>query len=583
VEQSQAQPAAPLAIEEAAMGTASIRARIRLAIGVLGMGYVALLLMVWWTGSQTLTHMEVSSGSLFPAALSSQEASAAFDKLTKRYSDAVLTQDKGALSQADETAQAVSKALESVRQHTAFDPERQRQVSDLIDRFASLASRCRSLYSVLIDSKTNVSSETQAQVAALAQDNKQMEASLQELRNTLSRDFQARLNSVTAETQRHRVLGLVFFLVVGSCAVVLTVMVERQVGTPLQGLTSRFRDIAEGEGDLTKRVEIDSKDEIGELAKWFDTFMDKLQTTIGQVATSTSGVAISAEELTALSQEMGSNAEETSAQSNVVSAAAEQVTKNLQTVATATEEMTSSIKEIAKNANEAARVATSAVKTAQNTNTTVAKLGQASNEIGQVIKVITSIAQQTNLLALNATIEAARAGEAGKGFAVVANEVKELAKETAKATEDITQKIEGIQGDTKGAVEAIGQITTIINQVNDISNTIASAVEEQTATTNEIARNVGEAAKGSSQIAENIVSVATAAKGTTEGTTNTQKAAQELARMAAELQRLVGQFKFDGSTGGAGASEPRTTAKLARDSYLASRAKSQPGATARLH
>ena len=186
------------------------------------------------------------------------------------------------------------------------------------------------------------------------------------------------------------------------------------------------------------------------------------------------------------------------------------------------------------------------------TNATVGKLGESSAEIGQVIKVITSIAQQTNLLALNATIEAARAGEAGKGFAVVANEVKELAKETAKATEDISRKIEAIQGDTKGAVEAIGQITTIINQLNDISNTIASAVEEQTATTNEITRNVGEAAKGSSQIVENIVSVATAAKSTTEGATNTQTAAQELARMAAELQRLVGQFKFDEAGSGAG-------------------------------
>jgi methyl-accepting chemotaxis protein len=525
--------------------------------------------------------MGLSSGSLFPAALSSQEASAAFDKLTKRYSDAVLTLDKGALSQADETAQAVSSALEAVRQHTAFDPERQKQVSDLVDRFSSLNSRAQSVYATMIESKMNISSETQAQVAALAQDNKQMEASLQELRTALSSDFQAALTKVTASIHGQTILGLVFFLLTGSCAVALTVMVERQVSAPLQQLTLRLKDIAQGEGDLTKRVQINSKDEIGELAKWFDTFMDKLQTTIGQVATSTSGVAVSAEELTALSQEMGSNAEETSAQSNVVSAAAAEVTKNLQSVATATGQMTSSIKEIAKNANEAARVATSAVKTAENTNSTVGKLGQASSEIGQVIKVITSIAQQTNLLALNATIEAARAGEAGKGFAVVANEVKELAKETAKATEDITQKIEGIQGDTKGAVEAIGQITTIINQVNDISNTIASAVEEQTASTNEIARNVGEAAKGSSQIAENIVSVATAAKGTTEGSTNTQKAAQELASMAAELQRLVGQFKYDGSGGGAGASEPRAAAKLAGEPYLASRAKSQLGAGAR--
>jgi methyl-accepting chemotaxis protein len=255
-------------------------------------------------------------------------------------------------------------------------------------------------------------------------------------------------------------------------------------------------------------------------------------------------LATSSEELTSLSQQMGATAEETSTQANVVAAAAEQVSRNVQTVATGTEEMSASIREIAKNANDAAKVATSAVKVANTTNQTVAKLGESSAEIGKVIKVITSIAQQTNLLALNATIEAARAGEAGKGFAVVANEVKELAKETAKATEDISQKIEAIQGDTQGAVQAIAQIGEIINQINDISNTIASAVEEQTATTNEITRSVTEAAKGSVEIAQNITGVATAARSTTEGASDTQRASAALAKMATELQMLVSRFKF---------------------------------------
>jgi methyl-accepting chemotaxis protein len=219
----------------------------------------------------------------------------------------------------------------------------------------------------------------------------------------------------------------------------------------------------------------------------------------------------------------------------------------MQTVATATEEMISSIKENARNANEAARVATSAVRTAETTTAMVAKLGDSSAEIGRVIMVITSIAQQTNLQARNATIEAARAGEAGKGFAVVANEVEDLAKETAKATKDISQKIEAIPGDTKGAVEAIGQISGIINEINDITNTNASAVEEQAATTNEIARNVQEAARGGSQVAENIVAAAHAAKSTTQGASDTQTASGELAHMAAELQRIVARFKYEES------------------------------------
>jgi methyl-accepting chemotaxis protein len=227
-------------------------------------------------------------------------------------------------------------------------------------------------------------------------------------------------------------------------------------------------------------------------------------------------------------------------------------------------------------------VATSAVKTAETTNATVAKLGESSAEIGQVIKVITSIAQQTNLLALNATIEAARAGEAGKGFAVVANEVKELAKETAKATEDISRKIEAIQGDTKGAVEAIGEISGVISQINDISSTIASAVEEQTATTNEISRNVQEAARGGSQVTENILAVAQAAKSTTQGANDTQTAAAELARMAAELQKVVAQFKYADSARGSGTADFRSTAKQAHNGQLANLAKAQPLATARL-
>jgi methyl-accepting chemotaxis protein len=269
-----------------------------------------------------------------------------------------------------------------------------------------------------------------------------------------------------------------------------------------------------------------------------------LKVTLNTVNQNAQSLSSAAEELTATSQQMSSNSEETSAQSNVVASAAEEVSKNVATVATSAEEMSASVKEIAKNANEAAKVATEAVAVAETTNKTVAKLGESSVEIGKVIKVITSIAQQTNLLALNATIEAARAGEAGKGFAVVANEVKELAKQTATATEDISQKIEAIQNDTKGAVSAIGQISRVISQINDISNTIASAVEEQSATTNEIARNASEAAKGSTEISKNIANVSEAARNTTEGAGNTLSAATELSKLAADLKRVVDEAKL---------------------------------------
>ncbi len=314
-------------------------------------------------------------------------------------------------------------------------------------------------------------------------------------------------------------------------------------------------------GDLTlDDLKLLGDDEIGDLTKAMNKMNGKLKQMIQDIAENAQHVAAASAEFSSVSEQITANSQETSAQANVVSNATQQVSQNLQTVATGAEEMGASIKEIAKNATEAAKVATAAVKTAETTNATIAKLGESSSEIGQVIKVITSIAQQTNLLALNATIEAARAGEAAKGFAVVANEVKELAKETAKATEDISRKIGAIQTDTQAAVEAIGSISTVIKQINDISNTIASAVEEQNATTNEMARNVSDAAHGSGEITSNIAGVAQAAESTSRGAGDAQKASVQLVETSAQLRKLVEQFKIEGDRARSGNGHSRSLA-----------------------
>jgi len=298
--------------------------------------------------------------------------------------------------------------------------------------------------------------------------------------------------------------------------------------------------------DLTVNdLEVRSEDEAGVAMRALNQMKNSLHEVIQSISETAQHVASASEELSATSQQISANSEETSAQAGVVSQAAQHVDNNLQSVSTGADEMSSTIQSIASNAHEAATVASSAVQTAQSANATVAKLGESSAEIGEVIKVITSIAQQTNLLALNATIEAARAGEAGKGFAVVANEVKELAKQTAKATEDISRRITTIQSDTKGAVDAIGSISGVIGQINDISSTIATAVEEQSATTNEMTRNVGDAAKGAGEITRNIEGVAEAARGTSTSAQESQKEANDLAEMAVRLRSLVAQFRVD--------------------------------------
>jgi methyl-accepting chemotaxis protein len=321
----------------------------------------------------------------------------------------------------------------------------------------------------------------------------------------------------------------------------LAVWTSALIATPLRRVRDVLRRMADG--DLTHEVTVSTRDELGQMSDALEDMRTSVRDTVAQIVDTSGKLTSSASQLAGAGARIGGSAAEASSQATVVAAAAEQVSANVQTVSAGAEEMGSSIREISHNANEAAKVAAQAVEVAGATTGTVAKLGESSTEIADVVKVITSIAEQTNLLALNATIEAARAGEAGKGFAVVATEVKELAQETARATEDIARRVEAIQGDTAGAVEAIAEISAIIGKINDYQLTIASAVEEQSATTNEMNRNVAEAATGAGQIAANITGVATATHTTTVAVGETQAATETLASLAVQLQEAVGRFR----------------------------------------
>ncbi|HEV7754378.1 MAG TPA: methyl-accepting chemotaxis protein [Mycobacteriales bacterium] len=367
-------------------------------------------------------------------------------------------------------------------------------------------------------------------------------ASLDALVAEVRADADKRVATAVAAADTARTTLIAVIVVATIVSLLLTWLISRRITRSLRRMGNVLAEIAEG--DLTGTAAVTSRDEVGRMAVSLNDATANLRALIGTIHGSSTSLSAAAEQMTGTSGQIAASAEESSAQAMVVSAAAEQVSANVQTVAAGSEEMGASIAEISQNAAAAARVAAQAVEVAAATTGTVSKLGASSTEIADVIKVITSIAEQTNLLALNATIEAARAGEAGKGFAVVATEVKELAQETARATEDISRRVEAIQGDTAGAVEAIAEISAIIGRINDYQLTIASAVEEQSATTNEMNRNVAEAATGAGEIAQNITGVATAAEVTTTGVAESQQAVAELARMSSDLQTAVSRFRY---------------------------------------
>ncbi len=351
----------------------------------------------------------------------------------------------------------------------------------------------------------------------------------------------ARDNAASVATRAERVglAAAALALVLGAA---LLRWASHAITAPLRRTVDALRALADGH--LGVRLGMTRSDEVGQLARAFDTTAGSMTSTVAAIGTAAEALASSSQQLSGLSAQMSASAEQSAEQADVVAAAGQQVSRNLGAVTTGTDEMSSSIREIAVNAASAADVAAHAVTVAGDTSATMVALGDSSAQIGQVVGAINAIARQTNLLALNATIEAARAGQAGKGFAVVAHEVQELAQQTARATEDINRRIEAIQSGTAGAAEAITEVSGIIGRINEIQGTIAAAVEQQAATTRDVARSVGHATAEAGEIRDGMDGLARSAGETGSAAAATSRAAAQLAEMAGELRELLSAFQL---------------------------------------
>lgn len=359
--------------------------------------------------------------------------------------------------------------------------------------------------------------------------------------------LESKMDAATEQSQAVATIVLIVMCVVYVVVLAIALLIGFFVRRVLRKTVANTGDSIESlsKGDMTDEAEMLMNDELGDVAMKLNESLATLRQVVGSAAAMARKVNSVAKDVGDGIDEGYKETEEVIAQTQVVAGAAGDVTQSIQTVAAGAEEMGASIREISSNANEAARVASEATEVAKRTSETVSKLGVSSREIGDVVNTITAIAEQTNLLALNATIEAARAGDAGKGFAVVAGEVKDLAQETGKATDDITAKITAIQADTDGAVAAIEKISDIINQINNYQTTIAAAVEEQTATTNEMSRSVAEAATGSASIAETISQYQEIAQEAGKGVETLQHASDELVEASQGMYDNISMLVYE--------------------------------------
>lgn len=539
------------------MKNLKIKTKILVGLGLLGIGYLGFLVMIQWSSSQTQKHMHIAADSLFPAAVHIQDAESSFQRLTKSYNDAVLLQDKSKLDGAAQETQVVVDALNTVYADTSYNPQRQKQIGALRDRVVEVEGKASTTYGAMIDAKDNITDDIQASISNLAKSNKEIAASLQQAQDDVAKDFAQQLKTVSTISTRQSSLGILICLLAIGCGVLASILVERQVSKPLASLVEHLQDIAEGEADLTKRLNVQSSDELGEASRWFNIFMDRLQDIISQVSVNTERLAQGTQGIAEAAKQMADHAGIQRAQINQMAVAMQQMADSVQ-------EISHSSNQAAQGAVEAGELAVSGGTTVngamssirdvaeatRNTESRIHELGQSAQQIGRIINVIDEIASQTNLLALNAAIEAARAGEQGRGFAVVAGEVRNLAVRTTGATKEIAEMITAIQVESRNAAEAMHlgaeRVEVGVQNVTDageaLHQIIGSAESVQKMIT-QIATASTEQSATASQVDDSMQEIAKLAEETARGAAQSSSSCQEITTLATDLRRLVSVFR----------------------------------------
>lgn len=535
----------------------TIKLRLLTVLILLAIGYLLLLTMVQFTAVATRDHLRQVSTSFFPAALRIQESASTFERLQKRYKDAILLEDPNSLAAAALDASALAASLRDLRRELAPTPALALQADALATRFDGIQIRSQATYSAILSAREAASPALQAQAAALATEDHLFAAALAALDQDISTRFRAQLNEIDSLANRARIAGLVLLLVaLIGCAGAYWV-IQYQFVLPLEGLIRRLKDIAHGNGDLTARVAVDGHTEIDEVGRWFNVFVERIEAIVIRVSGTASALSAAAGDLAAI-------ARETSAHNAMQQEQATGITSSMHDISVAVEQISNTTHNAAADARRAEQNAHAGGETIhatvamiqrllasrEATALRVAGLGAASQAIGKIVAVIDDIANQTSLLALNASIESARAGEHGRGFAVVATEVRSLAERTSRATREIDVTVRAIQTGTAEVVEAMGHSmrevesgVTFARSAGEALTSIIQGSEAVQQMVTQIAAASSEQSAATQSVNENLNEIARLGLQTTGSSARAVHACDHVTTLASDLNALVKAFK----------------------------------------